>query len=102
MSQLERRGALYGLAIAPTGAAAGSQVMSYEPADHAIELRHAGAAWIIYAALLVAALGASIGSADSHSASLHATLLAQRGAVTTWNHDEHSHVGTGCADHSDS
>jgi hypothetical protein len=57
--------------------------MCYEPADHAIGPRQTAAAWFLYAALLATTLGASIGSADSHSASLHATLLAQRGAVAT-------------------
>ena len=75
--------------------------MSYEPADHTVEPRQAAAAWVIYAALLVTALG---GPANSHSDSMHETLLAQRGAVTmsTWIHDEHGHIGPGCADHSDS
>jgi hypothetical protein len=86
------------------GAGAGSQIMCYEPADHTIEPRQTAAAWVIYAVLLVTALGASIGPTYSRSGSLEATQLAQRGAVTmsTWVHDEHGHIGTGCADHSDS
>ncbi len=76
--------------------------MCYEPADHAIGPRQTAAAWFLYAALLVTALGAGINPANSQSASLHVTLLAQRGAVATWNHDEHGDVGTGCADHSES
>jgi hypothetical protein len=101
---IARSGASYGLAIAFKGAGAGGQIMYYEPADHTIEPRQTAAAWVIYAALLVTALGASINPANSHSGSLYATLLAQRGAVTTstWIHDEHGHIGTGCADHSDS
>ncbi len=78
--------------------------MCYEPADHAVEPPQAAAAWVIYAALLVTALGAGIGPANSHSGSLYATLSAQRGAVTmsTWIHDEHGHIGTGCPDHGES
>jgi len=78
--------------------------MCYKPADHTIEPRQTAAAWVIYAALLVTALGAGIGPANSHSGSLYATELAQRGAVTmsTWIHDEHRHIGTGCADHGES
>jgi hypothetical protein len=78
--------------------------MCYEPTDHAIEPRQTAAAWVIYAALLVTALGASISSANLHSGSMSATLLAQRGTVTTstWIRDKHGHIGTGCADHSDS
>jgi hypothetical protein len=78
--------------------------MGYEPADHTIEPRQAAAAWVIYATLLVTALGASISTADSRSGSLYATPLAQRGAVTTSTrvHDECGHIGTGCAEHSDS
>ena len=86
------------------GAAAGSRIMCYEPADHDVEPRQAVAAWVIYAALLLTALGAGIGPANSHSGSLYATLSAQRGAamMSTWNHDENGHIGTGCADHGES
>jgi len=77
--------------------------MCYEPADHTVEPRQAAAAWAIYAALLMTALGASSGPANSRS--MHETLLAQRGAAmttSTWLHDEHGHIGTGCAYHSES
>ena len=86
------------------GVGAGSQIMCYEPADHTVEPRQAAAAWVIYAALLVTAFGASISPASFHIGSLYATELAQRGAVTmpTWIHDEHGYIGPGCADHSDS
>ena len=78
--------------------------MCYEPADHTIESRQTAAAWVIYAALLVTALGASISTANSRSGGLYATLLAQRGAVktSTWIHDERGHIGAGCADRSES
>jgi hypothetical protein len=79
--------------------------MCYEPADHTVEPRQAAAAWAIYAALLVTALCAGIGPANSHNVSMHETLWAQRGAVmttSTWLHDEHGHIGTGCAYHSES
>jgi len=78
--------------------------MCYEPADHAIEPRQTAAAWVIYAALLVTALGASISTANSRSSGLYATLLAQRGSVktSTWIHDEHGHIGAGCVDHNES
>jgi hypothetical protein len=78
--------------------------MGYQPADHTIEPRQTAAAWVIYAVLLVTALGASISTANSRSGGLYATQWAQRGAVTTstWLHDEHGHNGTGCADHSGS
>jgi hypothetical protein len=101
---IARSGAPFGLAIAPMGAGAGSQIMSYEPADHTIEPRQTAAAWVIYSALLVTALGASIGNANSRSGSLYVALLAQRGAATTSTriHDEHGHIRTGCADHSES
>jgi len=78
--------------------------MCYEPADHTVEPRQTAAAWVIYAALLVTALGASINPANPHSGSLYATPLAERGAVTTstWIHDEHGQIVTGCADHRES
>jgi hypothetical protein len=78
--------------------------MSYEPADHTIEPRQTAAAWVLYAALLVTALGASINPANSRSGSLYATLSAERGAVTTSTgaHDEHGRIVTGCADHRES
>jgi hypothetical protein len=79
-------------------------MMCYEPADHTIEPRQAAAAWVIYAALLVAAFGASKSPANSHNGSLYVTELAQRGAVTmsSWIHDERGHIGAGCPDHSES
>jgi len=78
--------------------------MGYEPDDHTIESRQTAAAWVIYATLLVTALGASISTANSRSGSLYGTPLAQRGAVRmpTWVHDEYGHNGTGCAEHSES
>jgi hypothetical protein len=78
--------------------------MCYEPTDHTIEPRQTAAAWVIYAALLVTALGASISTANSRSSSLYATDLAQRDAVTTstWIHDEQGHIDAGCAAHGDS
>ena len=45
--------------------------MCYKPADHAIEPRQTRAAWIIYAALLVVALGASVDDANSHGGLPH-------------------------------
>jgi hypothetical protein len=78
--------------------------MCYEPADHTVEPRQAAAAWVVYAALLVTALGASSGPANFPSDSIHEALLAQRGVVTTptWFHDEHGPIGTGCAHHTES
>jgi len=78
--------------------------MCYEPADHTIEPRQTAAAWVIYAALLVTALGASISPANSPSGSMYETPLARRGAATAsaWIHDAHGHIGTGCVHHSES
>ena len=55
--------------------------MSYEPTDHALEPRQALAAWAIFAALLVMALGASISRADFHDRGGHETLLARSGGA---------------------
>ena len=78
--------------------------MSYQPAEHAIEQGQTAAAWVVYGALLVAALGAGISDPDSHGGSMGASMLAQRDAVTasTGVHDERGHIGAGCADRGES
>jgi len=55
---------------------------SYEPGDHSLSLRQTLAGWAIFAALLVIALAANIGRADSYVA--QADRLP-RGVMTCWS-----------------
>jgi hypothetical protein len=47
--------------------------MSYDPSDYAVEPRRIVAAWAVCAALLVAALGANIGHANSDRGGVRTT-----------------------------
>jgi hypothetical protein len=102
---IARRGAPNGLIHGPFAADARSEMMSYNPSDHAVEPQRMVAAWALCAGILLVAFGASIISDNDR---VRETLLAQPpgggavGAVTesSWLPGEHVPTGIGCADNS--